>query len=132
VFKLVIKVEITKEMIEKAKRLVMQGATILKPEYTKKTTEELLRIFEQQAHLHSYGSVSGRDDVEFETIRQILVERGKTEYINGILDEAENARKKAKQMGLRKYQIDTPRRPHKFISVKTGKAWRKPRRKKRR
>jgi len=89
-----ITIKITEEMIEESKRRVMQRVRVAKPKYEKKSTEELLKEFEEQAHMHSYMSVGSWDDVIFVTTRVILLERGKEDDVRRILEEAEETGKK--------------------------------------
>jgi hypothetical protein len=84
----IIEMGITEEDFKLAEEMVMQGVRNAKPSYEKKTTKELLKIFEMQAHAHEYMCVSAFDDVEYATVEEILLARGLTEEVEKIQREA--------------------------------------------
>lgn len=70
----VVSIPITKEMVEQARGLVVEGSLRARSSYENKTNEELEKIIRFQVLLHNYGSVDSRDDVELYVCRGILVE----------------------------------------------------------
>lgn len=67
-------VPITKEMIEQARGLVVEGSLRPRSSYENKTNEDLEEIIRFQTKLRNYGSVDVRDDVELHVCKGILVE----------------------------------------------------------
>jgi hypothetical protein len=81
-------VKITEEDIQLARGLVLQWALKIKPYYERKSTPELLEIYERQAYEHAVMSVGKRDDVEMLAVRGTLIERGFEEILKGIDEKA--------------------------------------------
>ena len=82
-----IRIQITEEMIQKAKGIILQRGLRLKPKYEGKTTEELLSIFELQVIQHLFFCVSSKDDVIMAVSRGILLERGYQDKVERIWQE---------------------------------------------
>lgn len=81
-------VKITEEDIQLALGLVLQWALKIKPYYEKKSTPELLKIYERQAYKHAVMSVGKRDDAEMLAVSGTLLERGFEETLNWIDEKA--------------------------------------------
>jgi hypothetical protein len=81
-------VSITEEDIQLARGLVLQWALKIKPHYERKSTPELLEIYERQAYEHAIMSVGKRDDIEITAVRGVLFERGFEEILNWIDEKA--------------------------------------------
>ena len=95
----IVEMKITDEDIEKAKQQLEKNVEINKSYYEKKTTEELLKEFEKQAHMHAYMAVGSRDDVVMATSQTVLLERDKEDDVARILKEAEEVGKKLLDTG---------------------------------
>lgn len=83
-----IEVKITELDIARATREIEWSVLGLKPYWRKKTTKELLKIFTEQAHMHEYMCVSGRDDIYYAVSLEILLERGFQKEVDKIQREA--------------------------------------------
>jgi len=81
-------VKITEEDIQLARGFVLQWALKIKPYYERKSTPELLEIYEEQAYQHAIMCVGKRDDVEMLAVRGTLLERGFEEILKWIDEKA--------------------------------------------